>query len=403
MGPVRRFLESTRRRSGSALVISAMVAAAVPLGAVGTPAAGASARTGAVTFGALLSGKAGGRGHAAPVPVPGVAGRVVQVTSSNSDGYALTHTGAVWAWGLGARGELGNGTRPAVSHTAVRVDFPPGVRITTLAVPMPYDGGLAIDSSGHAWGWGVDGSHQLCVPHTGPVLRPVQLPLSHVTLITGAGNHALFDAGGTAYACGAGDLGQLGDGSTSPATVPTKVVGLPGGPIASLTSSWKGSGALMADGRYYDWGYGRAGQLGNGTTADSDVPVEVPLPGAAVTVSQGGSGPNNGQTLALLADGSLWAWGNNRWGQLGIGSSEHSSVPVSVSLPKTVAIASINSGGSSCFLVSTSGRLWSWGRDEVGQLGTGRRGAPRKVPRPTRSIVSQVSSTATNVAGLVRS
>lgn len=356
-----------------------------------------------MAFGALLSGKTGQAPRAEPAPVADISGRVVQVTTSNSDGYALTASGTVWAWGLGARGELGDGGRVDVTRPAVKVDFPPGVKISSLAVPMPYDGGLAIDSQGHAWGWGVDGNGQLCLPHSGPVLRPAQIPLSDVTLVTGAGNHALFDAGGTVYACGAGDRGQLGDGSSAATSVPTRVVGLPSGPVQSLTSSWKGSGALMADGRYYDWGYNQVGQLGDGTTSDSDVPVEVPLPGAAVAVSQGGSGPNNGQTLALLADGSLWAWGNGRWGQLGDGGTQSSSTPVRVTLPKGVSVASMSSGGYSCYALDTAGQLLSWGRNQFGQLGLGRRGAFRATPRPTGVALTEVSSTATNVAGLEQS
>ena len=70
----------------------------------------------------------------------------MQIATSNSDGYALTSSGTVWAWGVASYGELGNGTTSPYSTRAVKVDFPAGVKIVGLANPMPFDGALAIDS-----------------------------------------------------------------------------------------------------------------------------------------------------------------------------------------------------------------------------------------------------------------
>ena len=161
---------------------------------------------------------------------------------------------------------------------------------------MPFDAGLAIDSNGHAWGWGLNATDDLCL--SGLVeSRAQQLTLSDVTLATGARTHALFDSSGTLLACGSGDAGELGNGSTASASTPTAVVGLPSGvKITALTSSWEGSGALLANGDYYNWEHNPSGQLGNGSTANSAVPVRVDLPNPVTKVFQGGSGPKNGQT-----------------------------------------------------------------------------------------------------------
>ena len=168
----------------------------------------------------------------------------MQIATSNSDGYASTSSGTVWAWGVAGYGELGNGSQPDYSTHAVRVDLPSGVRITSLADPMPFDGALAIDAHGHAWGWGLDADGDLCLP--GLIeLRPTELPLTHVTLATGARTHSLLDARGRVYACGAGEDGVLGTGSTTNTARPVPVVGLPeSGRVTALTSSWEGSGAL---------------------------------------------------------------------------------------------------------------------------------------------------------------
>jgi alpha-tubulin suppressor-like RCC1 family protein len=333
-----------------------------------------------------------------PTPVRGINGRVVQIATSNSDGYALTSNGAVWAWGVASDGELGNGADPAYSTTAVKVEFPTGVRITSLANPMPFDGALAIDSRGHVWGWGLNAIGDLCLSGL-TELRPGELSLSDVTLATGARTHSLFDSGGKVYACGTGQYGVLGTGSTTSSATPVPVVGLPGKRVAALTSSWEGSGALFSNGAYYDWGYNAAGQLGNRTTTDSAVPVRVQTPAPVRQVFQGGSGPKNGQTVAILTNGSVWTWGNNDRGQLGDGTKGSSDVPVQVDVPKGVTFVKVSSGGYASYAIDRSGRLWAWGDNTSGQLGTG--ATATIAPKPVRVgiRVTQVSSTAQNVAG----
>ena len=172
-------------RGASAL---ALVSVAVLLAA--SAAAGASARSPSTAV-VYRFGVVGNRGAIrqlqldTPTRVPGISGHIVQIATSNSDGYALTSDGTVWAWGVASFGELGNGEDPSYSTRAVKVQFPAGVRIASLANPMPFDGALAIDSSGHVWGWGLNALGDLCLSGL-TMLRPTELPLSGVSLATGA-------------------------------------------------------------------------------------------------------------------------------------------------------------------------------------------------------------------------
>lgn len=417
--PPERGLHVTRKRAAPALVGSLLAALGLTacsgggttVHGVGPSSSAPSSsvpssippaeRSAVYSFGVVgSSGKLLQLEHRTPRLVAGITGVVVQIATTNSDSYALTSTGTVWAWGAGGHGELGNGTGVDFVRTAVKVDFPAGVKIKSLPNPMPYDAGLAIDSSGDVWGWGFNVAHDLCLPTSQALLRPTRLPLTDVTHATGAGLHTLFDSKGDIYGCGAGTSGELGDGSSRSSATPIAVVGLPkNAPVRSLVSSWQGSGALMVNGSYYDWGFNREGQLGDGTTTDSSIPVRVRLPAAVTQVSQGGSLQKNGQTLAILAGGPVWVWGDGQWGQLGNGSTEDSSVPIHLKLPAGVTFARVSSGGYSCYAIDTSGMLWAWGRNEFGQLGNASRALAQLTPVSVGIVLTHVASTATNVAG----
>jgi alpha-tubulin suppressor-like RCC1 family protein len=389
-------------RPSPALLAGLVVVTCVVLAACGVGASKGSAATTTTVSRWGVVGNAGAISQLEldrPTAIAGIRGRVVQIATSNSDGYALSSTGAVYAWGVNSDGELGDGALTPYETKAVEVDFPAGVKITSLPNPMPFDAGLAIDSGGHAWGWGLNGADDLCL--TGLVhSRPQQLSLADVTLATGARTHALFDSNGTVYACGSGDAGELGNGSTTSTSTPTPVVGLPGGvKVTALTSSWEGSGAQLANGDYYNWGYNAAGQLGNGSTLQSAVPVKVGLPGSVRQVFQGGSGPKNGQTIAILQDGAVWAWGNNDRGQLGVGTRIDADVPVRVHVPNNVTFVKVNSGGFASYAIDSTGRLWAWGDNGSGQLGTGSDPQLATLPVDVGIHLTQVSSTAQNVAG----
>lgn len=336
-----------------------------------------------------------------PVLVSGIPNPVVQIVTSNSATYALDSSGDVWAWGQDSDGQLGDGTLTQFVSTPVQVEFPAGVVIAWLPNPMPYNTGLAVSTDNKVFGWGANSYKPLCLLAKNIEL-PVQLPFSDVTLASGAGGHALYEANGQVLACGDNSFGDLGNGTTTPTrTTPVAVVGLPDEPVRSLDSAWGNSGALMADGTFYAWGYNASGQLGNGTTTNSSVPVLVSLDAAATSVYQGGSLSDNGQTVAMLADGTVWAWGNNTWGQLGDGNRVDSSVPVEVEVPGGVTFSQVASGGGTSYAIDSTGDVWSWGQNSQGQAGSGAGGrVDRDTPGSIGLDLTAIVATAGNVAGI---
>ena len=118
--------------------------------------------------------------------------------------------------------------------------------------------------------------------------------------------------------------------------------------------------AIMKDGSLWAWGANYYGQLGDGTTEDRYTPVKIM---DSVTYVAAGST----HSFAIKTDGSLWAWGNNYSGQLGNGTTEDSLLPVKV----MDSVKSVSAGGYFTMAIKTDGSLWAWGSNSDGTLGDG--------------------------------
>ncbi len=161
---------------------------------------------------------------------------------------------------------------------------------------------------------------------------------------------------------GYNSYGQLGNGTTTNSSVPVQVSNLTA--VVAVAGGEEHSLALDSNGSVWAWGVNNYGQLGNGTTTDSSVPVQVSNLTAVVAVAGGGA-----HSLALDSNDSVWAWGDNSSGQLGNGTTTNSSVPVRVSnLKGVVAVAG---GGAHSLALDSNGSVWAWGYNRWGQLGNG--------------------------------
>jgi alpha-tubulin suppressor-like RCC1 family protein len=298
---------------------------------------------------------------------------VAEVGSSNSAQYALLTNGTVYAWGQGVNGQLGDGGTANSYFLPVQVKFPAGVKIAFIPPDvMPYNSGLAVDTTGHVWAWGANKSGEFCLGNKKQYDTPVELPFTGVSTLAGAGEHATYDADGTVYSCGDNQYGQLGDGSTTFSVTPVRVSGLAGQRVASLVASWSNTGAVLANGQYFDWGYNAAGQVGDGIAGTpSEVPFRVPLPGSVTQAALGGSTPTNGQTLVLLSNGSVYAWGNDAHYQLGDGRTATEDSPERINPPFGVTYRTLATGGQTSYAISTAGNLYAWGYNNNGEIGNG--------------------------------
>ncbi|MHB8221027.1 MAG: RCC1 domain-containing protein, partial [Acidimicrobiales bacterium] len=327
--------------------------------------------------------------HLASTVVP------VELAAGVDDTVVLASDGSVYDWGYDTDGELGSGQPVTTGHETasanpVLVALPPGVHATRIAAGGFTTFALAAGGSVYAWGYGADGQLGNGATANSDVPVEVQLPTGvSATAVAAGGTHALaLSSTGTVYAWGSGSGGQLGNGTTANSDVPVEVQLPTGVSATAVAAGGAQSLALTTAGTVYAWGSGSDGQLGNGTTANSDVPVEVQLPAgvSATAVAAGGA-----QCLVATSTGAVLAWGANGSGQLGNGSTANSDVPVPVQLPPGVQIASVAAGAAHSLALTTAGAVYDWGYGSYGQLGIGTHAShdsPVAVPLPggTRAI-----------------
>ncbi len=157
---------------------------------------------------------------------------------------------------------------------------------------------------------------------------------------------------------------QLGDGFTELfSTTPTPVTGLRF--VTAVAAGMRHSLALLANGTVCAWGANGLGQLGDGETTESGVPVAVHGLSGVKAIAAGAS-----HSLALLKNGTVMAWGDNESGQLGTGTTiERSTLPVAVQ--GLSGVKAISAGAAYSLALLNNGTVMAWGANESGQLGTG--------------------------------
>lgn len=337
-------------------------------------------------WGANVNGQLGNGGKAdstsatyVGAPIRGVAA----ITAGASHTCALTTKGAVYCWGQNDQGQLGDGTNTLSTIPRLATGLAKGV----AAITAGADHTCALTNSGTVKCWGRNAKAQLGAGGTSDSNIPVAVTgLGHVTAIaTGVEHTCALMVAGEMKCWGANSDGQLGDGTTSSRSTPSTVGGLM--TDVHLIAAGKGhTCALATNGSGQCWGKNSSGQLGDGTNTDASTARAIPeVLGGLVAISS-----RQNHSCALSTVGSVKCWGNNSHGQLGDGSTTNSNVLEDVASFAS-GVASIAVGSSHTCALTVSAAVHCWGRNTYGQIGDGTT-IDSNVAKPVNGLGSEVAA-----------
>ena len=286
---------------------------------------------------------------AAPVTRPGLR---YSLAIGKDHVLALKNDGSVWSWGRNHTGQLG-----VTGGSFDRgVAYPVSGISNVVAVAAGASHSLALDSSGHVWGWGANNAGQLGDGTQNSYSVPTQNAiLSNVVAIAAGDNHsAAITADGAVWTWGYNQFGELGDGTQTTRLSPVHVT--LSSPAAAIAAYADRTLVLDATGAVWVFGFGW------GTT-----PTTVSLP--PNTIGSIGLSASDGFAVAL--DGTVWGWGTNFRGQLGDGTTTSPPELTAIALPATTTAVQIVGGGTHTIALQGDGTIRAWGDNVSGQLGNG--------------------------------
>ena len=291
-----------------------------------------------------------------------MAGGFSSIAAGGNHTLAIKWSGSLWTCGNNSRGQLGDRSN---TNRVTLVQIGIGVSNYWNMAAGGGDHTAALDVNGFIWTWGRNDFGQLGDGTAANRNYIVQIGTDNDWNMVAAGNnHTIaLKGGGSLWAWGDNQYGQLGDGTTTRRYTPVSIG------TATWASVAAGAGAyhtlaIRADGSLYAWGLNANSQLGDGTVTNRNAPVRIGTDNNWAAVTAG-----RYHTVALKKDGSLWAWGLNEHGQLGSGNNINSNAPIRIGTDNNWD--AVTAGYHHTVALKKDGSLWAWGNNLYGQLGDG--------------------------------
>ena len=287
-----------------------------------------------------------------------------QISCGLNQTAAIKTDGSLWVWGRNEYGQLGINQGNVNRNTPVTT-FTGGTDWKQVSFGREHT--AAIKTDGSLWIWGYNTLGQLGINNTNTRSIPV-------TTFAGGNNWKSVSCGffhtaaiktdGTLWGWGRNVEGRLGTNDNVDKLIP--VTTFTGGTTwKQVSCGWEHTAAIKTDGSLWTWGRNSEGQLGINNTAIRSVPVTTFIGGNTWKQVSGAGG---GQTAAIKTDGSLWTWGEGATGKLGTNDITNRSTPVTTFAGGT-NWKQVSSGDGHMAAIKTDGTLWTWGPGTSGQLG----------------------------------
>lgn len=299
-----------------------------------------------------------------------------KVALGETHALAVATNGTAWTWGSLVPGPDGSGSRYSLSQPT-QVTIPGSRSVEDVATTRQSSAVLASDGTVWAWGYLGMGLGDVSSTTSSSYLSPLQVSFGGKSISAISGDcegYIAVDVDGDVWQWGS-FWGVWSLSSSSP----IKVVGVTN--AVSVAKSCSSAYAVLADGTIKAWGSNGGGKLGDGTTYDRQTPVAVSLPSRSVRSLK----VSDSHVLALATDNTVWGWGSNAYSQLAADpnavqfSDTPRNIAVAGALGTVVAIGAANSTPSS-YAVMSSGEVWEWGNWSPTAF------APRKRNIPTTEL-----------------
>ncbi len=299
-----------------------------------------------------------------PVEVSTLGTGVVEIALGDTHSCARKSDGSVWCWGFNLWGPVGNGTTETatapIEITSLNSD------VAQIATGKWHT--CAVKTDGTLWCWGYNILGQLGVPSAGQYsTEPIQVGLDGVIRVyAGAMYSCALTTDRLVWCWGSNHSGALANGGYDDSPTPV-LTALPAGTQDVSLGKFFGC-ALNENGTVWCWGDNYSGALGNnqvGNDPNGSIPTPtqvINLPHRAISIGAG-----DGHSCAILEDGSLWCWGANTAGQLGLGDTQNRLIPTHVSLPGAAAELIATASGTQVIL--EEGSVYTFGWNQYDQLG----------------------------------
>jgi len=273
----------------------------------------------------------------------------------------IKQDGTLWSWGENLNGVLGNGSSGGINTTPNQVGTDADWQIVNVSI----NHALAIKTNGTLWAWGYNGYGQIGDNTTIDKYIPTQIGIENNWELISAGylHSVALKQDGTIWTWGNNINGRLGIGGGSIIISNPVQIGSDNN-WETISAGGEHTLGIKLDGTLWAWGNNFYGQLGDGTFNSKNIPVKIGIDNNWKTISAG-----DGHCLAVKTDGTLWAWGLNTFGELGDGTLNNSNVPIQIGT--STNWKSISIGKYQSYALKQDGTLWAWGLNDVGQLGDG--------------------------------